>query len=287
MTKNTLDDILLYNMLGRDTDRDSSNNNPPRKTLEDLNTFLEAKFSDNPEVLARIENLPGDLEQRAAQSMLKGGKPLDEIADWLERSSELFTRTQAKWTAKSAGSEASQTLKELGWDDRTAGFVSRIAASQAMSAKYEAISDPDQTGDFDFRQHGEMAAIRFHLSIPPEGISLYEAYESMVITDEWSDGQVREIDVVRHIQEVEAGVEPSESGFAIEFAAKLRAAIDSGADPNMPLEEAMQLSDVMAPFEPKPAGPSAATLERMERFKQKIQEMNTNSSVAPPPKFEM
>lgn len=287
MSKNVFDNILLYNQLNHGKPRGSGEDESPRQTLNDLNLFLETKFADRPEVLARIENLPGDLEQRAAQSMLNDGKPLDEIADWLERSSEQFTRTQAKWTGRSAGSEASQTLKELGWDDRTAGFVGRIAASQAMSAKYEAVSEPDQTGDFDFRQHGEMAAIRFHLDIPSEGISLYEAYESMVITDEWSDGQVREIDVVRHIQEVEAGIEPSQTGFAIELAAKLRAAIDSGADPDMSLEEAMQLREIMEPFEPKPVGPSEATLERMERFERKIQEMNQNSSHASPPKFEM
>lgn len=287
MTKNTLDDILLYNMLGRDTDRDSSNNNPPPKTLEDLNAFLKAKFSDKPEVLARIENLPSDLEQRAAQSMLNDGKPLEEIADWLEEQGNNFAYREAVRDAKAAASRASHTLQELGWDERTARRMSHSPAMSAFHGKWHDTGNPDREDGFDFREHGEMAALKFHLAIPLEGISLYEAYESMVITDEWSDGQVREIDVVRHIQEVEAGVEPSESGFAIEFAAELRAAIDSGADPDMPLEEAMQLHDVMAPFEPKPAGPSEITLERMERFDQKIQEMNTNSSVAPPPKFEM
>lgn len=288
MSKNTLDDILLYSQLNQDGHDAPSEDARPKQTLDDLNAFLEGKFSDRPEILARIENLPGDMEQRSAQSMLNDGKSLDEIADWLEENANKVAYRDAMRSAKSAASDATRTLEEFGWDEKTAQRMGHSAAAgSAFRAKLDEIDSPQHEVQFDDHAHGEIAAIRYHLDIPLEGISLYEAYESMVITDDWSDGLVQEIDVVRHIQEVDAGVEPSQTGFAIELAAKLRAAIDSGADPEMPLEEALQLQDVMTPFEREPLSLTEETRQDLESAQQKAESILNENAPVPPPVFDI
>lgn len=215
---------------------------------------------------------------------LEAGWKAEKIEELLVQRAENFEKMREINAMRYAAQEAQVTAKELyAGDHALAEHAERLGYYAGQRAAHRAlrIAEHDPSKDNPFQERVDpsviglvQTAIDFVNQSRDGGksthVSLFEAYEALVATDEDPDGQIAEIDVVRAIQTIEAGELASIDGNVHELAIRLRLALDAGVEPDMHISEALLL--------PEAAFASPLKQEQVQSIKAQLDEIKPDRS---------
>ncbi|WP_141246519.1 hypothetical protein [Actibacterium ureilyticum] len=215
---------------------------------------------------------------------LEGGWKAEKIDELLIHRAELLAKSLERNAMRHAESEARSTANELysgdhplaEHADRLGYHAGQRAASRAQIAEHEHLTVAPWQDGADPSVIGMLqTAMNFVNQSRDDGdsndVSLYEAYEALVATNEDPEGQVAEIDVIRAIQIMEAGEIASIDGNAHELAIRLRLALDAGVEPDTHISEALLL--------PEAAFERLLSKEQEQTIKEQLSEFEQNRPV--------